>query len=192
MYYFIASSTGLLLGKSSSPLTVADAKAQGGSALDTVNQRLDDAPAGLQIHSPDCRTYHVYLGGDPTTSSSYELVSNLQPVKEAKIGQIDARTAELICAGFTYDGKIFDTEPTAQFNWKNMFDLTKAGLMPLPVDTCTIANEPYQFVDQDAVNNFYLGGVQHIQSILSSGRTLKYEVMACTDIECVDSIVDPR
>jgi hypothetical protein len=192
MYYFIESAVCILLGKSSSPLTVAEAKAQGGSALDAVDQRLDGAPDGLHIYSPDCLFYHKYTGGDPASISNYSMIMNLTPVQEEKIGEIDARTTELICAGYTYDGKTFDTEPTAQFNWKNMFDLTNAGLMGFPVDTCTIDNEPYQFADQTAVNNFYLGGVQHIQGILASGRALKYEVLACGDIACVEAIVDPR
>jgi len=192
MYYYIESAACILLGRSSTPKTVDEAKAQGGSALDAVDQRLDDAPAGLQIYSPDCFTYHKYTGGDPANPIHYELIRNLTPVQEEKIAQIDAKTSELICSGYTYDGKVFDTDPNAQFNWKNMFDLTNAGLMGFPVDTCTIDNEPYQFVDQDAVNNFYLGGVQHIQSVLSSGRALKYEVLACTDIACVEAIVDPR
>ena len=112
--------------------------------------------------------------------------------KQEKIDAIDDRTSELICEGYEFDGKIFDTDPNAQFNWKNMFDLTNAGILPFPVATCTKFNMHYEFVNQDSVNAFYLGGVGHIQGELASGRALKYQVLACTTKAEVDAIVDPR
>jgi hypothetical protein len=129
---------------------------------------------------------------EKTTYDDAKAVAEFPLVKQAKIDAIDDKTDELICSGFTFDGKVFSTDPNAQFNWKNMFDLTNAGIMPLPVVSNTKDNEAYSFIDQDSVNNFYIGGVQHVQGLLNGGRALKYQVLACTTTECVNSIVDPR
>lgn len=112
--------------------------------------------------------------------------------KIAKRAAIDAKTNKIICGGILFDGKVFDTTPTAQFNWKNMFDLTNAGLLSFPVSTCTIEDEPYAFSDQASVNAFYFAGVQFVTRTLAEGRSVKYLINACTTVEQVNAIVDPR
>ena len=116
----------------------------------------------------------------------------LDEAKTAKIAEIDAKTSSMITAGYTFKGKVFDTDPVTQFNWKNMFDLTNARIMPLPVRSCTKYDEPFEFTSQADINAFYLGGTVYIAGLLESGRQIKYQVRAATTVEEVNAIIDPR
>lgn len=119
----------------------------------------------------------------------------LAEAKTLKIAAIDARTSELIMAGFPFDNNNFSMSEAAQRNWIGLLSAYNAGMISFPFTISTVDEETYQLVNSTALLQF-MGTFMVYQvspsAPLGSGRILKAQVTACTTVAEVEAIVDPR
>jgi len=118
--------------------------------------------------------------------------ARLPDYKVAKKGEIDAKTSDLILKGFTYDGNEFSMSDHAQINWADLMVAGTAELLTYPVAISTDDNGTYDITDLDHLKAFFTAMLTRKEWCLSSGRDLKDEVDACTDIQELFAIHDDR
>lgn len=145
-----------------------------------------------------------------TVEDELEPVYNLEVEKMNKVLAIDARTSQLIKAGFTYDGQSFSMSENAQRNWTalasalgfligigcNETACTNAlamggGYYPIS----TVDEETYYFTSKAAFDGFfnaYLSYQSDPSYPLGSGRVLKAQVSAATNQAELEAVVDNR
>ena len=119
----------------------------------------------------------------------------LDDVKAAKIEAIDARTQELIRAGFTWAGNQFSMSDAAQRNWIGMGTMQSLGIMQYPFPVSTV-NEGVAYLQSANDLMTFLAAYATYQTNpsgpLGSGRALKALVTACETVDAVNAIVDAR
>lgn len=113
---------------------------------------------------------------------------SLEELKNYRYQQIDNKTSELIAQGFVFDGHTFSMSTNAQINWSNFPNLPDE-LFPLNV--MDIDEDIYSLALADKLN-FYLGALNHKNTQLQSGSTLKAQIKAAVDIPAVNAIIDNR
>lgn len=121
--------------------------------------------------------------------------SELDEYKAAKIAKIDARTAELVMAGFPFDGQNFSMSEAAQRNWAGMGAVLGLGLLPFPLPISTVDEGTYILNDSQHCLQF-IGAYMLYQADpnqpLGAGRALKAQVNAATTKAEVDAVEDNR
>lgn len=115
---------------------------------------------------------------------------SLSEYKAIKKIAIDLKTRELIEAGITYDNVIFSSSETAQRNWLALDQFKDFHTYPVAVTTDN--DGEYTFADATSINTFVLTGMAIINAHYASGRALKVQVNAATDVAGVDAVVDNR
>jgi hypothetical protein len=112
----------------------------------------------------------------------------LDYLKKARYVEIDTKTAQLIGAGFPWDGHTFSMSINAQINWSNFPNLPDAIF---PLNIMDILENLY-VLSLANKTNFYLTALNFKNTQLQSGSVLKAEIHACTDVACVNAIIDNR
>lgn len=145
---------------------------------------------------------HTVVTGDwvydldaKTATRSKTLVERtLADVKRDKNALIDARTRELIGAGFTHDGHHFSLSDQAQMNIVGLKTPIDAGWVTFPhAMSTTDDNDPeYVLADVAAYTAVYAAAVGTVKAHTDSGRTLKKAVAAAETIADVAAVVDER
>lgn len=121
--------------------------------------------------------------------------ADLEPYKQAKVDQIDARTAELILEGFEFDGNFFSMSEAAQRNWAGMGTVLALGMLSFPMQISTKDEGSYVLQSQEHCLQFlgtYMMYQAHPNYPLTQGRILKAQVTAATTKAEVDAVEDTR
>lgn len=123
------------------------------------------------------------------TQAELDLVA-LDAYKLFKQDQIDARTQQLIAAGFPFEGNTFSLSANAQMNWVAL-NSARADLT-YPVSVSTKDNREVSFANATRLHTFCMTALAVGQGHYNSGRALKLSVNGCATIEAVDTINDER
>jgi hypothetical protein len=111
----------------------------------------------------------------------------------AKCKEIDARTDELIAAGFTYDSKTFSLSQAAQSRLTGINQVRDDAAVTYPIVWNTLDDsDTLSIVDSAALLTFYLTAMGTYRTHVDSGTALKDDVRAATTIAAVDAVVDSR
>jgi len=132
---------------------------------------------------------------DSATGEFTQAEDALALLKATRCEEVDARTRELIAAGFAHDGKVFSLSIQAQSYWTNMFlareVLAAQGGFPLRANTLDDSDAD-DIADADEVVSFYTSAVLTVKAHLGGGTALKDAIRAAASVEEVDTIVDER
>lgn len=120
------------------------------------------------------------------------VAQTLDEAKHDKNTQIDERTRQIILLGAPYDGHMFSQDLPDQMTYVFLCTAVMAGQAQYPIEVRDMSDIPYYLADAGAFYTFYFTGGAYLQAILTSGRAIKDQVNACTTIEQVNAIVDPR
>ncbi len=147
----------------------------------------------LEEDSVDFMFTQEQTAGDLAILSAVVASHPVTLAKFEKVKDIDARTDQLIDAGFQYAGKQFSLSIPAQSKMTSAHQLKDHVLFLYPVVWNTIYDDDaYTIPDSADMDGFYLTAVGTIRAYLDSGTSLKDAVRAATTIVEVDAVVDPR
>ncbi len=116
---------------------------------------------------------------------------DLEALRQDAFAKIDARSQELIKAGFTYRDVVFSASLEAQARYNGMMTFVDALTYPLGInsldDTVNL-----NLIDQDDVRGFCLTALGHIKAVVDSGSTQKQRVRDMTEPAQLREYQDPR
>jgi hypothetical protein len=127
---------------------------------------------------------------DWIVSQHANLVLDREKVKRCIL--IDNKTDEIILRGFSFDSKTFKMDAEARANYHSLHYFVNVGFIPLPAALNTIDEQIYYVTSSGQLNQFVGTGIQSYYTALQGGWALKVQVRACTTVEQVWAIVDPR
>lgn len=191
--YAYTNATGEVVATSGSEYTLAQAQAINAD----ITAVIANAPAGLVIKGDQTAAqpfYHQHTSGDGTAISHYVEVLALKPLKMWKAAQIDARTEELIAAGFlASNGKRFRIDDRAMCRYQILFESRNNAGLTYPILINVYDNDGVQSLGVAAavvafVEEVYLGH----QAIIASGAALKQQVIDATTVAEINAVVDNR
>ena len=117
----------------------------------------------------------------------------LVTAKALKLVEIDAKTRDLIAAGFDYDGHHFSLSSQAQTNLDGIQMAASKGMVAFPHLMSTDDDSvEYSVADQAALDAIYGTAVGTIKTHMDAGRALKKSVAAATTTAEVAAVVDNR
>ena len=155
----------------------------------TLRKAYPEVPFYVKGPRDDYASLRYPAGFVGPTKAELDLVA-LDAYKEAKNDAIDARTQELIAAGFDFEGNTFSLSMMAQMNWVALNsardDLT------FPVAVSTKDNQEVTFANATRLHTFCMTALAAGKAHYDSGRALKLAVNGCVDIAAVDTINDAR
>jgi len=118
---------------------------------------------------------------------------DLSELKESRYDEIDAKTVEIISAGFVFDGQTFSLSAQAQNNWTNIKaqkDVFNAmGMFPIQVST---KDSDVYFLQYADVDSFWGAGMVAVKTPYNIGGNLKKLIFDATTIEEVNLVIDNR
>lgn len=124
-------------------------------------------------------------------------VQDLAALKAIRFSEIDARTVELISAGFVYNGHRLSLSARAQSYWNGLGNLASNGLLqpadfPLVVNGLDDNDPPYSITDANDAIAVFATAAATVKGFLASGTALKSQIRAAvTPEECL-AVVDTR
>lgn len=119
--------------------------------------------------------------------------TDLPAYKTDKFAAIDAKTVELITAGYAFAGKQFSLSIPAQTKLMGINQVRTDPAVVYPIRWNTIDDtDHYDIPDAATVLNFYLTAVGTYRGHVDSGTALKDSVRAATTQAEVDAVVDNR
>ena len=125
------------------------------------------------------------------SSAEKDLIVILDEYKVAAMDKVDARSGELISAGYTFSSKQFSLSINGQINILAT-DVSNAD-MTFPFDYNTIDNlDKLVVTDATMLHNMYLTALATKKAHLDSGTTFKDSIRAAADKAAVDAVVDTR
>jgi hypothetical protein len=120
----------------------------------------------------------------------------LADARRWKIEKIDARTDELIAAGFEYpaaSGKRYELTLEAQSRMNALLVIASSALISYPIKWNYIDDSGYyEIVDAADALALCATAIQTIRTILDSGTALKSSVRAAESVEAVMAVEDVR
>ena len=148
----------------------------------------------------DSNTTIVYVADDFTANEGIvcddtvaaHVPQTLAEAKAAKNGLIDTRTQDIIAQGAPYDGHYFSMGYGDQLSYIALDLACVQGQAVFPIEVRDMVDAPYYLADAAAYYTFFFTGLGYVQAVLAGGRAIKDQVNACTTIEQVNAIVDPR
>lgn len=138
----------------------------------------------------------LITGSDVTDQNALDaLVSahvavTLDEQKVARKAAVDARTEELIAAGFVFDSRTFSLTDEWRGNWLSLYVLN-SFVPQWPVPIPDIDGNFYDLA-QAELNNFMAAGFQAAFNANLTGTTLKASINAATTQAELDAVVDSR
>jgi hypothetical protein len=119
--------------------------------------------------------------------------TDLPTLKQTRYAEIDARTDELIAAGFTYASKQFSLSLASQNKMMGTHQVKDDPALTYPVEWNTIDDtDSYSIADAADLDAFYLQALGTVRAHLDSGTSLKNSIRAAADTAAVDAVVDSR
>ena len=192
MYAFLDSANDVI-ATSFTPYTLEEAQA----IISWVAVVIVNAPLGLVVKGTETSTrpyYHRLASGDGTLLEHYDEIEVLKPLKVARAAEIDARTEELIGAGFLGSiGKRFRINDNALVRYNVMYLTRNApgAIYPKTINVFTddaVQNLPNVGAVEQFCTEVFLGH----QAIVDSGSDLKRQIIEATTKAEIDAIVDNR
>jgi len=117
----------------------------------------------------------------------------LDTLKRTRAGQVDARTSELIDAGFTYAGLTFSLSLTAQANWLGVLSSGAAAGLPYPdYPVATIDNGYYLAANEAEMVLIAQAAMNRKGWAVATGAVLKKQIKDAADEVALDAILDTR
>lgn len=133
---------------------------------------------------------------DQIVADNRAAFSPLPAAKEIKFQEIDARTVELVNQGFTFppgSGMVFSLSIPGQIKLLGIEVLRNDPAMVYPIRFNTIDDRnAIDLANATAVHNMALTAFGTYRGYVDSGSALKDQVRACTTVDQVNAIVDPR
>jgi hypothetical protein len=156
-------------------------------------RRIDNGPAGVLRGKLSAQDYwHRLVSGSGSQPSDYAPSYDLPKCKHEKNEQIDQRTRTIISLGAPYDGHNFSLDIPDQLTYVGLCLAVMASQASYPIEVRDLDDIPYYLADAAAYYTFFFTGLGYVQAVLAGGRAIKDQVNACTDIDCINAIVDPR
>jgi hypothetical protein len=122
--------------------------------------------------------------------------SPLDQAKKAKIAAIDARTRQLIDAGFEFppgSGVVFSLSLNSQLTLLGLGTAKDDPAFTYPVDWNSKNDKAKQTIpDAATAGQFFLTALGTVRAHLDAGTALKDAVRAAATVGAVDAVVDPR
>jgi hypothetical protein len=116
----------------------------------------------------------------------------IDELKAGRIAEVDAKSLELLAAGFTFSGVTFDIR-TDQERWKELMLAATSGLIPYPVSVYGMDKEStVSLADLTAVKQFVGSYMAAREGVLAPGRVLKAAMTAATTEAELAAIIDER
>lgn len=173
-----------------------DPENSGGKQYRPVMLRVDEPAKGFDVEAWEIVDDPAHPGDKlkrPVSTSPWD-AATFTAYKQAKQDAIDRRTAELIGAGFTFDGHHFSLSPQAQQNIVGLVKPIELGWITFPhnMSTDEIASPEYAVADEATFNLLYQTAVGTIKVHMDSGRALKKSVASCLTVGEVDAVEDTR
>ncbi len=109
--------------------------------------------------------------------------------KELRYNEIDAKTRELITAGFEFEGNVFSLSGNAQLNWSEVHTNQNQFTFPLAI---SMKNHDTYDIPQNKVQPFWSAAKDTVKGHLDSGRVLKKSVFDATTKAQVNAVIDNR
>lgn len=156
---------------------------------------------GIRSHEGTCSTVFDVTPNAADVALVDTEVANHSPAlgnaKATKAAAIDARTRELIAAGFAYNGKVFSLSAEAQSYWNGLGNLTANGLLTEPDDFPITVNtlddaDTYGIANIADAVGLFANAAATVKTHLASGTALKDEVRAATTVAGVAAVIDNR
>lgn len=143
---------------------------------------------------------HWTLPGEPPDVAAVAATQEyqdwlLRQAQDARAAQVDARTAELLAAGFEFppgSGQRFDLSAQTQGVWLSLIVAAQAGLLSYPVSAGIIADGVYLLEDAAAVLQFCGSGLARGREIVESGAVVKRLIYAAQTQEALEAVADSR
>lgn len=113
--------------------------------------------------------------------------------KVSKYEEIDAKTDELIVAGFVFDNKTFSLSGSAQNRIMGTHQARNEPEFSYPLQWNTLDDSAVLSIgDAGTLHQFYLSALGTYRAHVDSGTALKGQVRDAQDIAAVDAIEDTR
>jgi hypothetical protein len=167
--------------------------------LESVNS--PDYPTGTWLHNPDTsglsevpREFWIVDGETVREMTAAEKDANcLANCKIAKCAAIDARSDELIVAGFVHSSKTFSLSDAAQNRIMAVHQVRDDASLDYPIVWNTIDDlDTLSLADSAAVHAFYLAALDTYRGHVDGGTSLKDQVRAASTHAAVQAITDSR
>jgi len=131
----------------------------------------------------------VQSGNEPTVVST-----SIAAEKQKLIEKIDRRTQDLIEQGAVFNGVRFSLSANAQGNWTKIkaFSDVITAMNAWPFAITTFDDEEYLLANATEATSFTLTMNMVVNMHIASGRALKVQMLAITDVNDVIDFVDPR
>lgn len=124
------------------------------------------------------------------TKTEAELDALWLPIlKNDRIDEINQKTDELIEQGFTFDSNQFSLHPNIKTDWLGI--MVMKDYMTFPKTIINMQGGGYSLTLANVIP-FVGAGMGTYESYISSGATLKAQILAATDEAGVTAIVDNR
>lgn len=157
------------------------------AAITPTVSHIDEVGTAINVH------FAAPLDAADKTTMDGVVADHEGKAKRIKYKAIDARTDEIIAAGFTFGGKQFSLAATAQMKMVGTHEVKDDPALTYPIEWNTIDdNDTISLQNATDLHNFYLTGVGTMRSVLDSGTSLKGQVRAATTKAEIDAVVDPR
>lgn len=134
---------------------------------------------------------------DPSPSQAdvdaFKWLAVFERNRKARIVEVDARTDQLVAAGFTYASKQFSLTLTSQMKMVGAHAAKDDPAMVYPIVWNTLTDDDtYSIADAADLHAFYLTAVGTLRAHLDSGTDLKNSIRAATTQVALNGIVDNR
>jgi len=185
MAYVYFNSGDEVLALSATPVDIAE--------IPDCVRRIDNGPDGvLRARLSAQNFWHKLVSGSGSQAADYGLVYDLAKCRADKNAKIDLRTRQIIVGGAPYDGHYFSMDMGDQLTYIALCLAVMAGQASYPIEVRDLSDQPYYLADANTYYAFFFTGLGYVQQVLAGGRAIKDQVNACTDIDCINAIVDPR
>ena len=159
---------------------------------------VDDPTRQAEIlqYGRDCRLTIVDSVVTAVVPYDHPTDHSLDNHKATKCAAIDAKSQELIAAGFEYSGKTFSLSANAQMKVLGLRTAVLAGALVepdgYPIPYACMDETTYIIAAEADVVGLFNAGFVRMQTVLVGGATLKGACMAAADQAALDAIVDTR
>lgn len=134
---------------------------------------------------------HRRTSGDGTQLAHYSKIRALDPLKAKRFDEIDARTTELVAAGFTFDGQTFGLGTAQRVCWIELETNHAAGRLAWPVTVGTLDHRSYALTEV-SLPAFLAAALAGHMTPTAEGVALKQQIVDAVDVAAVDAVVDTR
>jgi len=170
-----------------------------GTVIDKINAYLE-----AKILQPDRTIPASEVGEEYEFSLDNQFPLTLEEAKEIKISEVSKRTGELLDDGFQYTGSLtrvidsqivtnikFVVDFETKSNWGAILTAYSNGYITGDFE-CTDINGDSFIIPESDVIAFCLGMLNFVRTTKDNGRPLKRQILNCSTIEEVATIIDNR